>query len=154
MKTLAKVTVIITFVLTVLLVTIAIVTEDGSTVGELVLLFGLTFLIPLFLVVWFLSVRQEVVIDEEGISVQQHALMWKPKNIAWSEVKSAHVRPMNAFGEFGGWGIRYALKGKWGYILDGDHGVDLLMHSRKHLVVSIVDAEGARSAVLEFAPRS
>ena len=102
---------------------------------------------PVVLVAWLNLIKQHVEIDEFGISVQQKGLMWKPRLIPWSTVTSATVRPMSPFGEFGGWGIRLGFGGKWGYIMDGKHGLEVVPTKGRTRVISIVDVQGAHQAL-------
>jgi len=98
--------------------------------------------IPALLLLWFNSVKQIVTITDDTITVFQRGVHFKPKVILRSDVESMTVRKLNAFGEFGGWGIRYGFNKKWGYIWGGDHAIDLKMKDGKRYVISMVDSTG------------
>lgn len=127
--------------------------DASTTTGDIIFMLLMVVVLPSGLVLWLNLVRQEVVIDDHGVRVQQKGLMPKPKVIPWAEVKTAIVRPINAFGEFGGWGIRYGYGSKWGYILDGSYALELTLHSGKPRVITVIDGEGARAALEYYTPR-
>ena len=95
--------------------------------------------LPVALLLWFNSVRQTVQITDDEIIVNQHGVQFKPKIIKRSDVQELKVRKLNAFGEFGGWGIRYGFHKKWGYVWAGDHAIDVLMKDGRRFVISVVD---------------
>lgn len=97
--------------------------------------------VPALLLLWFNSVKQIVTITDDTITVFQRGVHFKPKVINRSDVTSMTVRKLNAFGEFGGWGIRYGFNKKWGYIWGGSSALDLHMKDGKRIVISIVDAD-------------
>lgn len=122
-------------------------TDPDTTTADLLIMLFFVVVVPSGLVLWLNLVRQEVVIDDQGVSVQQKGLMLNPKVLPWEDIVSVAFRPVNAFGEFGGWGIRYGNSGRWGYILDGNYAIDLTLRSGKPRVITIVDGEGARAAL-------
>ena len=147
LRTLLWVVLAVTAVLGVVIGIAQLSTDPTTTTGDIVFMVLMVVVLPTGLVLWLNLIRQVVVIDEQGVSVQQKGLMLKPKVIPWTEVKAATVRPINAFGEFGGWGVRYGYGSKWGYILDGTHALELTLHSGKPRVITVVDEEGARAAI-------
>jgi len=122
-------------------------TDPDPSVSTIVFMVLLVVGLPTALILWLLATRQEVTIDAEGVSVHQKGIMLRPKHWAWSEITHITVRPMSPFGEFGGWGVRYGLHGKWGYVLDGRHGVELTLQTGKPRVISVVDASGAAASI-------
>ncbi len=97
--------------------------------------------VPALLLLWLNSVKQIVTITDDAITVFQRGVHFKPKVINRSDITSMTIRKLNAFGEFGGWGIRYGFNKKWGYIWGGDHAIDLMMKDGRRYVISVVDSE-------------
>jgi len=122
-------------------------TDPTTTMGDMVFMVLMVVVLPTGLVLWLNLVRQEVIIDDHGISVQQKGLMPKAKVLPWDDIEAVTFRTVNAFGEFGGWGIRYGYGGRWGYILDGNYAIEISLRSGKPRVITIVDGEGARATL-------
>jgi hypothetical protein len=95
---------------------------------------------------WLMAWRMIVVVSDNTIEARFMGTPIK-RVIARADVVRATVRPLRAVGEFGGWGYRYGFGGKWGFIWDGAFCMDLELAKQKRLVISIVDAEGARKAL-------
>jgi len=135
-----------------MIMVVQVTTEPETTVWDLALMVAFVVIVPSGLVLWLFLVRQVVLINADGVSVQQKGLMWKPTVFSWDQIDHAEVRPINAFGEFGGWGIRYGFGRKWGYILDGSMAIELTLRSGKPRVITVVDAEGAAEALRTMRP--
>lgn len=127
-------------------------TDPEHSLSAIVLMVLLVVGVPTALVLWLLATRQEVTIDASGVTVHQRGIMLRPKHWAWSDITHTTLRPMSPFGEFGGWGVRYGLHGKWGYVLDGRHGIELTLQTGKPRVISVVDAQGAQQSIRLHAP--
>lgn len=115
--------------------------EPPMSTTETIWYFVSVLAVPALLLLWFNSVKQIVTITDDTITVYQRGVHFKPKVINRSDITNMSVRKLNAFGEFGGWGIRYGFNKKWGYIWGGDHAIDLLMKDGKRYVISVVDSE-------------
>ncbi len=113
--------------------------DPPMSTGESVLYFAATIGFPLLLLIWFNNVTQTVTITDDTITVYQRGVQFRPKVISRADVVSMTVRKLNAFGEFGGWGIRYGFNKKWGYVWGGEHAIDLQMKDGKRIVISVVD---------------
>ena len=127
-------------------------TDPSHSIAAIVMMVLLIVALPSGLVLWLMMVRQHVTINAEGISVYQKGVMLRARHWPWSAITSVHLRPLNAFGEFGGWGVRYSLQGRWGYILDGAYGLDVTLAKGKPRTITIVDGQGAREALDLHAP--
>lgn len=101
---------------------------------------GVAFL-TLLLAVMFSRVKMLVKLDEGGLLVRMRPFHTAGRNIAWNEVAAVTLRKCNAFGEFGGWGIRYTLGGKKGYVWNGTNCLELEMANNKRIVITVVDAD-------------
>ena len=85
-----------------------------------------------------LAMKQIVRIDANGVSYKQSPFHRKFQHILWTDIQDWKVTKINAFSDFGGWGIRLTPKKK-GYIMEGDYGLELKTSAKKLIVVSIKD---------------
>lgn len=114
-------------------------------------LFPLTF-ITLYVVMY--TSRLRLRIDEHGVAIRFRPFHLQDKVIRPSEIVSWRVRPLNAFWEFGGWGIRWGWKKKWGYVWDGKHAVELKLRDGRTIVCSVLDHNGAATALSLMVPQT
>ena len=70
----------------------------------------------------------------------------KEKIITLDTVKSLEVRKYNPIMEFGGWGVRYGLKGK-AYNVKGNMGLQLYFKDGKRLLIGTQKPEQVRWAI-------
>ncbi len=107
---------------------------DNPTSDELLLLItvAMTLLIVgiLFL---FLKSRLIVTVGSEGIEYRFFPFHRKTHKILWSEIAKAYVRTYRPIVEYGGWGIRYGLKGK-AYNVSGNQGLQLELKDGKRIL--------------------
>lgn len=85
-----------------------------------------------------LAMKQVIRIDADGVHYKQSPFHRKFQHLSWTDIQDWKVTKMNAFGDFGGWGIRITPKKK-GYIMEGDYGLELKTSAKKLIVVSIKD---------------
>lgn len=100
--------------------------SDGGTIA-MAIIFGLLF--P----VMFLLMRGEVKVTREAIMITFSPLY--RKRIELSSIKKIEKVGLKPLREFGGWGIRWNGM-KWGFILDGDGGVEITSPPNKIYVIS------------------
>ncbi|MBK6759314.1 MAG: hypothetical protein IPG73_01190 [Ignavibacteria bacterium] len=86
-------------------------------------------------------------IDASGVYVRLRPFHFNGRLIPWSEIQTVSIRKVRPIGEFGGWGIRWNLGKKTGYIWNGEQGLELFLTNGKIVVITIMDVEGARQAV-------
>ena len=87
-------------------------------------------------------------IDDKGLRLRMPPFhLFSERTIRWSEIESVTIRKVNPFGEFGGWGIRWNLGKKMGYVWNGKQGIEVKLTSGKSVVVTIIDLQGARQAL-------
>lgn len=92
--------------------------------------------------------KLKIWIDEKGIRLRMPPFhLFSERTIRWNEVESVTIRKVSPFGEFGGWGIRWNLGKKMGYVWNGKQGIELKLTSGKSVVVTIMDLQGARQAL-------
>ena len=92
--------------------------------------------------------KLKIWIDDNGLRLRMPPFhLFSQRTIRWSEIESATIRKVSPFGEFGGWGIRWNLGKKMGYVWNGKQGIELKLTSGKSVVVTIMDLQGARQAL-------
>jgi hypothetical protein len=105
----------------------------------------LLIVIPLFRVTRFI-----VRINDQGVFVRLRPFQFKGRLIPWTEIMYSVIRPIRPLREFGGWGIRWDLGKKTGYIWNGEQALELFLTNGKIVVITIMDVEGARQAVNSY----
>ncbi len=101
-------------------------------------------LLHVVLVVLFANSILTVRLSSDGVHLRFRPFQRKGRTISWTDVDRIVVRKVNAFGEFGGWGIRWNLYRSTGYVWNSKTGIELFLRSGKRVVVTIADIEGAR----------
>jgi len=104
--------------------------SDGEAIVA-ALIFG--FLIPAML----LLIRGEVKVTNESVIVSLTPLYRKSFEIkSIKKIEQLEIKPLR---EFGGWGIRWN-GAKWGFIMEGNGGVEIITNQNKIFVVSSKNA--------------
>lgn len=88
----------------------------------------------------------------EGVQIRFTPFHRTPRTFAWADIERVIVRDVNAFGEFGGWGIRWNFSKTIGYIWRGKAGIDLRLRSGRRIVVTIEDIASAVAAIRDVVP--
>jgi uncharacterized membrane protein YhdT len=85
------------------------------------------FLLPVLFILFLMRTELRTTINEKGISFSYRPFFKKEKVIQWSEIKNCYIRIYNPVKEYGGWGIRPALKRKQGkaYNVSGNKGIQV-----------------------------
>ena len=78
---------------------------------------------------------------------------WPRWNIPAADITGARAVQVNPMGEFGGWGLRFAVDGRMGVVLRTGEALQVTRRSGRTLVVTIDDARTA-AAVLTAAGTS
>lgn len=105
----------------------------------------------LALIWWFvLACRIKLRLDAEGVTYQFWPL--PKKRARWEELKGWYVREVSAFGEFGGWGMRYGFNLGWGYVNASDWGLQLVYKEGKRVIISTENPEEVRRWLERYAP--
>jgi hypothetical protein len=102
---------------------------------------GMTVL-SVLLAMLFLNTRLYVDVNQNHVLARMSPFHIKGRLIPWQNVQEITLRRCQAFGEFGGWGVRYAFTKKMGYIWDGKHCIELQLRSGNRVVITIVNIEG------------
>lgn len=101
---------------------------------------------------WWLVLgsRIKLRLDAQGVSYQFWPF-WK-RTARWEELQGWYVREVNAFGEFGGWGIRYGFGRGWGYVNTSPWGLQLVRKNDKRVTISTRRPEELRAWLEQWAP--
>lgn len=98
---------------------------------------------------FMLYTRLQVTIADEGIRIKMPPFhLGGGRLIVWSDIQSITLRKVSPFGEFGGWGIRWNLGNRMGYVWNGKQGMELALKNGKRVVVTLTDMQGARQALV------
>lgn len=108
-----------------------------------VILMGIFPVAIIFLFRWMVL---ETIIDETGIHYRFRPFQRKPRSIKPDEIDKYEVKKYNPIKDYGGWGIRYGLKGK-AYNVRGNRGVLFEMKNGKKFLLGTQDPENIRSAM-------
>lgn len=82
----------------------------------------------------FYALRLRTKINQDGISFTFKPFINKPKVFKWENIKEAYVRKYKPIWEYGGWGIRYGMKGR-AYNTSGNKGIQLILNSGKKILI-------------------
>ena len=109
-------------------------TEEDSLSSQsiIVLLSSLVFVIGLNALFFFSKLKTKI--NTEGVSVVFHPFFNKPKLFRWEDIEKAFVRKYQPIWEYGGWGVRFGMKGR-AYNTSGNKGLQLLMKSGKRILI-------------------
>ena len=107
-------------------------------VGPLMILFG-TGILVLFCVMKLITE-----VRDDGIYIRFFPLHRRFHRMPWEDVSEYEVRTYRPILEYGGWGIRYGIKGR-AYNVSGNRGVQLVLHEGKRLLTRIIHEAGQAS---------
>ncbi|MQG18778.1 MAG: hypothetical protein FI687_03265 [SAR202 cluster bacterium] len=79
-------------------------------------------------------VRLETTIQEQNLNVKYWPFHLKPIKFAIIDIKKAEAITYNPIKDYGGWGIRYGIKGK-AYTLNGNKGVLLTFNNTQKILI-------------------
>ena len=135
--------------------TAALLALDGQAafvLDELLIPVGLH--VVIFGFVWVVMWRSTLHIDitSESVQVRFAPFHRTPRTFAWNDVERVIVRPVNPFGEFGGWGIRWNFSKITGYVWRGKTGIDLRMRDGRRVVITIEDIATASDVIHAVVP--
>lgn len=103
-------------------------------------------------VLWLLyAARLITELRTVGLYVQFFPFHFRFHKIELNEVQSFTARKYNPIGEYGGWGIRYGVKGK-AYNVSGNYGVEFQYRNGKHLLIGSQKSEEFAKALEQILP--
>ncbi len=96
------------------------------------LTFNFAGIILLILALFFMFLRLDTEIREDGIYYQLFPFHFKMRKIAFDDIEKVYVRKYNPLMEYGGWGIRLGLFGKgWAINISGNKGIQIEFKNKK-----------------------
>ncbi len=98
------------------------------------------------------SLTFRVRITDDGIVVRS-ITGWPNVEIPAADITAVRVIDVNPFGEFGGWGLRQGLDGRYGVVLRGGEALEVSRIDGRRFVVTIDDAATAASVLAAAAAR-
>jgi hypothetical protein len=105
--------------------------EPGAETAATLALVGLLLAIALFV-----GMRLDIQINESAVYYRFFPFQRRFKFCEWSEVESVDIREYKPLTEYGGWGIRFKLRGKgWAYSVSGNKGLQLELKNGKRLLL-------------------
>jgi len=108
--------------------------------------FGVLF--PIF----FLSLKLVTEVRNDGLYVRLFPLQFHTHEISYEEIKTYDIRTYSALKEYGGYGIRYGVKGK-AYNVSGNRGIQIEFLDGKRLLIGTQRPEEFRQALESVAGR-
>jgi hypothetical protein len=112
----------------------------------------LTVLVALPLASLVTMVAWRVVVDRRGLTVT--GLLGFPRfHVPLENVASATSTVVNAFTEFGGWGVRLGRSGGWGVIVRTGEAIEVDRHKGAPFVVTVDDAATGAGLLTSLARR-
>lgn len=107
--------------------------------------------IPLLLIVFFLTAKLETRVDSTGIAVKFFPLHLSWKKYSWGDIARAYTRIYNPLGEYGGWGIRRSFGNGKAYNVSGNQGLQLELKTGKKLMIGTQKSGELQQLLDEFA---
>lgn len=113
----------------------------------------LTAIVSLLLGSLFTVLSWHVVVDRRGLSVTG-ALGFPRFRIPVEDVVAARATTLNAFSEFGGWGVRIGRSGEWGVVVRSGDTIEVERKRGAPFVVTVDDAATGAALLTSLARRS
>lgn len=133
-------------------VLLAVDGQDSFTMEEILTQVGIY--VAIFGSLWLVMSRStlHISITAEGVTIRFTPFHRTPRTFNWNDVERVIVRPVSAFGEFGGWGIRWNFSKITGYVWRGKTGIDLRMRDGRRIVITIEDIAAANEVIHAVVP--
>jgi len=110
-------------------------------------------LVSLLIVLLFMSLKLEVFLNSEGIFFRLFPIHRRFRKIPFSDVNFFTIRKFNAITEYGGWGIRYSIRGNGvAYTLSGKFGLQIELNSARKILIGTQQPEQILSVLLTLVP--
>lgn len=90
-------------------------------------------------------------IDTEGVHYKYGPLHRKWRTIRWVDMKKVYIKKYDAFGEYGGWGIRWGADG-WLYNMHGNMGLMVNKKKGTGILLGTQKPEELESVLKNIAP--
>lgn len=109
-------------------------------------------IVILFVIILFIILRLETRIVDEGIFYRFFPLQRKFRSIKMAEIEKLEVIKYNPIRDFGGWGIRYGLKGR-AYNVSGNMGLMIYRKDGKRILIGTRKPDGLREVIEKLKSR-
>lgn len=113
----------------------------------------LTVIVSLVLGSLFTLISWHVVVDRRGLTVTG-ALGFPRFRIPLDDVVAARATTLNAFSEFGGWGLRIGRSGEWGVVVRSGDTIEVERKRGAPFVVTVDDAATGAALLTSLARRT
>jgi hypothetical protein len=120
--------------------------KSGQKQGRKALVFIRWILSGLALPLFFFMGKLTVEVQPDGIYYRFFPFHFNWHCIPFSDLEAAEARTYRPLLEYGGWGIRYSLKGK-AYNASGKRGVQLRLKNGKRILFGSQDADALAAAI-------
>ncbi|MDF2506605.1 MAG: hypothetical protein K0Q52_464 [Microbacterium sp.] len=135
-----------TLLLVCALAAVMIATGSGGTITAIIMLVTCAILIAVTITTFAFRVR----IGPAGLLVRSRA-GWPKFEIPAADIASVRATVVDPFGEFGGWGLRYGLDGRYGVVLRRGEALEVTCVGGRRFVVTVDDAQTAAAALAAVA---
>lgn len=108
--------------------------------------------VPASIILLFLSFRLDSRIDETGVYYRFFPLQIKMNEIKWEEITKIYTGQYRPLADYGGWGIRYGLKGLGtAYSISGDMGLQVEVKKGRKILIGTLQAPTINKALKQLA---
>jgi len=110
-------------------------------------------LISILIIILFSSLKLEIFLNSEGIFFRLFPIQQKFRKITFAEVAFFTVRKFNPITEYGGWGIRYSIRGNGvAYTLSGNFGLQIELNNSRKVLIGTQNPDQILSSLLSLIP--
>ncbi len=104
--------------------------------------------IPLLLIVFLALLKLETQITQHGIYVKFFPFHFQFKFYSWHDILSIDVITYKPLMEYGGWGLRWSLKGNGkAYTMSGNNGLKLILRNNNQLLIGTTNATELKTII-------
>lgn len=100
----------------------------------------------LLFTLFFIALKLETVIRQDGIYVRFFPFHWHFKYYSWSSLRKICVRTYAPLAEYGGWGIRFGSNGR-AYNVSGKIGLQLEFNDNEKLLIGTKNPQQLKEAL-------
>ncbi len=118
---------------------------DEPMPAAMLIIFWLLFGIGLPLIAFYARLITEV--RNDGVYFRYIPFHFSFRRILFSEIKNYTVRTYRPLWEYGGWGIRYNLRGGWAYNVSGNRGVQFELINGRRILLGSQQPEALAQAI-------
>lgn len=108
--------------------------KNPSAFGSPEMWIGPVIIITVFALLFSLTLSSRI--SSDGIEFKFNIFQFKPRKIAWNEVRTIELGKYNALAEYGGWGYRKGWKKKKvAYNVAGDVGLKIVLNDGREIML-------------------